>query len=334
MSRPGETPNPARVYDYVLKGGEDARFSLPADRAFARALIAADPGAIERTRRNREFVTTAARMAAQDGITQFADLGAGLPAEPSVHAAVQAVNARAKVVCVDSDPIVKAAWDSAGYKGVTALCADISDPDAVLKLLPLDLDRPMAVILGSVLHLIRDAESVVDTFGAAISPGSWLAVSVPHYGSPEQLVWTQALAGMPVRNLSAADLEKMLSGLDLAGAGIVEAKCWTHGICNEPRGTHTLVGAGVKPGVLQGRVRQILPGGEACLSGRRDGAWAWCPRRTRTPGHSGPARTRPGSGPSPRRTPSPGPSSGPRAACRRTGACCRSRPGLRRAPPR
>ena len=253
MSRPGETPNPARVYDYVLKGDKEASYSLPADRAFAKALIAADPGAVERTRRNRGFVVTAARRAAESGIRQFLDLGAGLPAEPSVHAAVRPAAPAAKVVYLDDDPIVKAAWDSTDAPGTRAIRADISDTDAMLKVLPLDLGKPVAVILGSVLHLLPEPEKAVEALKTAMAPGSWLIASLPHYRSAEQLAWTQVMTGMPLRNLSAADLKRMLSGLEIMKPGITEARAWTHGIQNEARGTQTLVGVGVKP-VLQGRV--------------------------------------------------------------------------------
>ena len=267
MSRPGgDTPNPARVYDYVLNGPDDARYSLPADRAFARALIKADPTAVERTRRNRAFVVTVARRAAQAGIRQFADLGCGLPATPGVPAAVLEAAPGARVAAVDHDPFVVARWASAGISGVTPLLADISDPDTALKTLPLDLDEPVCVLLGSVLHLLGDPETAVDTFKAAISARSWMAISVPRYRSAGQLAWTQAATRMPVRNLSAADLEKMLSGMNLLEPGVVEAKCWMQGICHEPRGGHTLVGAAVKP-VLAADETQRGPGGRLhCLA--------------------------------------------------------------------
>lgn len=249
MSRPGETPNAARVYDYVLNGEDEARYSLPADRAFAKALIAADPGAVERTRRNREFVLAVAEMAAGDGIGQFLDLGAGFPADPSVHGTVQKISHDATVIAVDSDPIVTAAWESADHPGVTAVRADIGDAASVLPWLPLDLARPACVIFGSVLHLLGDPGRAVDAFKAALAPGSWMAISIPRYGTAGQLAWTAAAAGMPVRNHSADDLVRMLSGLIITGPGVSEAGAWLAGIRHEPNGRYavTLAGAGVKP---------------------------------------------------------------------------------------
>ena len=51
---------------------------------------------------HHEAVTWAARQ----GIGQFIDLGAGLPASPSVHQAARAVLPTARVAYVDIDPVV------------------------------------------------------------------------------------------------------------------------------------------------------------------------------------------------------------------------------------
>ena len=85
-------PNIARVYDYWL-GGKD---NYAADRDVAGRMLAHDPGLRDRVRDNREFVTGVARQAAERGIAQFIDLGAGLPTHPSVHEAARAVNPRAR----------------------------------------------------------------------------------------------------------------------------------------------------------------------------------------------------------------------------------------------
>ena len=95
-------PNIARVYDYWL-GGKD---NYAADRDVADRMLAHDPGLRDRVRDNREFVTGVARLAAERGIAQFIDLGAGLPTRPSVHEAARAVHPRARVAYVDSEPAV------------------------------------------------------------------------------------------------------------------------------------------------------------------------------------------------------------------------------------
>ena len=66
----------ARVYNYWL-GGKD---NFPADRAEADLLLGIYPPLRDLVRENRAFVTRAVAWAAGQGISQFLDLGAGLPA--------------------------------------------------------------------------------------------------------------------------------------------------------------------------------------------------------------------------------------------------------------
>ena len=55
---------------------------------------------------NRAFVAEVATWAAGQGISQFIDLGAGLPASPSVHRAARTVIPTARVAYVDIDAVV------------------------------------------------------------------------------------------------------------------------------------------------------------------------------------------------------------------------------------
>src|SRR6201996_2191639 len=78
-------PNIARVYDYWL-GGKD---NFAVDRQLAEQLLSLNPGMRQGAGGNRAFLCAAAARAAQEGgIDQFLDLGAGLPASPSIHEAV------------------------------------------------------------------------------------------------------------------------------------------------------------------------------------------------------------------------------------------------------
>ena len=68
------TPNMARVYDYWL-GGKD---HYAADRAEGDRLLEIYPKLADLVRENRAFIIRAVTMAADLGIGQFIDLGAGL----------------------------------------------------------------------------------------------------------------------------------------------------------------------------------------------------------------------------------------------------------------
>src|SRR2546430_407852 len=68
-------PNVACIYD-VLVGGAN---NFAADRAEAERLLGVCPGLRGVVRENRAFLERAVAWAASRGVTQFADLGAGLP---------------------------------------------------------------------------------------------------------------------------------------------------------------------------------------------------------------------------------------------------------------
>src|SRR6266702_2777272 len=98
-----DRPHPARVYDYLL-GGKD---NFAADRAAAEAGLKANPNSRIPPRENRAFLGRAVRyLAGEAGISQFRDIGTGIPTSPNVHEIAQDADPKARVVYVDNDPIV------------------------------------------------------------------------------------------------------------------------------------------------------------------------------------------------------------------------------------
>jgi hypothetical protein len=75
------TPNPARIYDYLLGGHNNHA----ADREVADALLALSPVTRATAVENRRFLGRAVRYVAGQGIRQFLDVGAGLPTQDNVH---------------------------------------------------------------------------------------------------------------------------------------------------------------------------------------------------------------------------------------------------------
>jgi hypothetical protein len=177
-----EVPSIARTYDYIL-GGKD---NFPADRAVGDNLIEHFPGAAEVAVDNRECLIRAVRyVSAELGIAQFLELGSGLPAQDNVHDVARRVNPAARVVYVDNDPLVLAHGRAllAEDDQTAVIKADITDP-AVLALPELhellDFSRPVAVMLGAVLHHLRDSENplgVVEALRAAVPAGSTLFIT-------------------------------------------------------------------------------------------------------------------------------------------------------------
>ena len=178
-------PNMARIYNYWL-GGKD---HFAADRAEADRLVALYPPLPALVRENRAFLIKATRWAARQGIGQFIDLGAGLPASPSVHQAARAVLPAARVAYVDIDPVVltHAVALLATGDGVAAVDADLRDPAAVLGHQDLraviDPGRPVCVILGAVVHFLDPDAACAVTAGyvSLMAPGSCLVLSCARF---------------------------------------------------------------------------------------------------------------------------------------------------------
>ncbi len=93
-------PSTARMYDWWL-GGHDY---FAADRAAALAVSDAAPEAQLMAVENRRFLRRAVRyLVAEAGITQYLDIGTGLPTQGNVHQVAQGINPTARVVYVDND---------------------------------------------------------------------------------------------------------------------------------------------------------------------------------------------------------------------------------------
>jgi hypothetical protein len=93
------TPNTARVYSRLL-GGKD---HFAPDRAEADVLLEIYPPLAEMVKENRAFIAKAVTWAAGQFIGQFIDLGAGLPAAPSVEHIARLTLPAAQVAYVDWD---------------------------------------------------------------------------------------------------------------------------------------------------------------------------------------------------------------------------------------
>jgi len=134
-------------------------------------------------------VTRAVNWAARQGISQFIDLGAGLPATPSVHQAAREARPAARVAYVDVDAVVLSHARAllATSDGVTAVAADLRDPGAVLANPELraviDPARPVCVILGAVLHFLDAdaARTVTAGYARLMAYGSCLVISVASF---------------------------------------------------------------------------------------------------------------------------------------------------------
>jgi hypothetical protein len=174
-------PNVARMYDYWL-GGKD---NFAADRAAAAGLAAAIPQLPLLARENRKFVGRAVRFCVAAGVTQFLDIGSGLPTAENVHEAAGRLTDKASVVYVDNDPVVVShASALLATERTRAVHGDLTRPGEVLAAAEatglIDFARPTAVLLAGVLHHVPDQDDpagCVAEFCAAVAPGSCLVIS-------------------------------------------------------------------------------------------------------------------------------------------------------------
>lgn len=242
------------MYDYAL-GGKD---NFEVDRRAAHAVMELIPEGPALARANRGFLVRAVRHLADTGITQFLDLGTGIPTSPSVHEVARRVQPDARVVYVDHDPIVLAYNRAllARKCGVTTLLHDLRDPATVLDDPALreviDLDRPVGLLMIAVLHFVDLvlAPEVVRSYLRRLAPGSYLAISaVTSEGTDpaviEQVseVYRQSPSQLHFR--TRAQLEEFFDGLTLIEPGLVDVSRWRNG--NSPLKSRVLAGVGLKP---------------------------------------------------------------------------------------
>lgn len=231
-----DKPHSARIYDYLL-GGKD---NYPADQEAAAKVEQAVPNARKVARANREFMHRAARFAAEAGIGQFLDIGAGIPTEPNLHQVVQEANPVARVVYVDNDPLVLAharALMTGTTQGRTGYVnADLTDPDSLLSapalIDTLDPDVPTALSLIAIAHFIA-GETIYDavsTLLAWLAPGSYLAMThLTAEIDPDGVAGTVATytrSGIAMQPRSRDEFERFFTGLELVEPGIVPLHRW------------------------------------------------------------------------------------------------------------
>ncbi len=230
------TPNVGRIYDALL-GGKD---NFAEDREAVGRLIAAIPDVVAGARANREFLGRAVRfLAAEAGIRQFIDIGAGLPTMGNSDAVAREVAPDARVAYVDIDPVV--ICHAQGLLGknpkVRAVLGDLRDPESILdhRDLPahIDLRQPTAILVVAVLHFVPDEEAyrAVGFLKDAMAAGSYLVVS---HGTSDNL-GHDAVAEMqqvyretnaPAVPHTEDGIDRFFDGLQMVPPGLCDVASW------------------------------------------------------------------------------------------------------------
>src|ERR687893_296076 len=230
-----EHPSAARVYDYYLGGSHN----FAVDRQMARRAMELWPELPLIMQANRAFLRRSVRYLVSQGITQFLDIGSGIPTVGNVHEVVQVASPEARVVYVDIDPVAVAHSRDilAGNDRADIVQGDLCDVMAILddpraKRL-IDQTQPLGVLMVAMLHFVPDAADPagnVAQYRKMMAPGSYLAISHgSHAGRPDL---SQPLADLYRRTAtqltarSAPEIQALLDGFDLVPPGVVFLPQW------------------------------------------------------------------------------------------------------------
>ncbi|WP_042403950.1 SAM-dependent methyltransferase [Streptacidiphilus carbonis] len=226
-------PSVARVYDAIL-GGKD---NFAVDRAVAAKRLELIPDGGQGARLSRGFLARGVAHMARAGITQFLDIGSGLPTAQNTHQVAQSVSPGARVVYVDHDAIVLAHARAllTETPDTRVMLADFRAPEAILDSATvrefLDWSRPVGLLLVGLVHHIADAEdpaALVRSYVDRLPVGSYLLLSHFSDASPEARELEQAFQQMmgSGRMRSPKEIEGFFDGLELVEPGVVPVVSW------------------------------------------------------------------------------------------------------------
>ncbi|MFE7394144.1 SAM-dependent methyltransferase [Streptomyces sp. NPDC002596] len=231
-------PSVSRMYDFYLGGSHN----FEVDREAARKAMEFMPGLPKIMQANRAFMRRAVRHAVSEGITQFLDIGSGIPTFGNVHEVAQAADPEARVAYVDHDSVAVAHSQAVleGNDRAVIATGDLRRPQEILKSPEvselLDLERPVALLLVAVLHFIEDADepqAAVAELSESLAPGSLLVIT---HASYEGIPLTQEEAGGAVgvyRNIrnplimrSRDEVSRFFDGYEMVAPGLVAMPNW------------------------------------------------------------------------------------------------------------
>ena len=226
--------NAARRYNYWLGGKENFAADRISGDLIANAYPTVKISAVENWRFVHRIVP---HLVLKYDVGQIIDVGTGFPVSPNVVELAQSVDPRARIVCIDSDPMVMAhnrALIVGTHQGSVAhIEADIRDPDAILNnsamTKTLDLTKPVLLVVAAVLHFLSETDN----------PYGCLVKLVDGLPSGSYIVLTHAGETFMTNNFDDADsyhggfqarnrsqVAKFFDGLDMVDPGLVSVVDW------------------------------------------------------------------------------------------------------------
>ena len=231
-------PSVSRIYDYYLGGSHN----FDVDREAARKAMEFMPGLPKIMQANRAFLRRAVRFAVDEGITQFLDIGSGIPTFGNVHEVAQSASAEARVLYVDNDPVAVAHSEAVleGNDNADVVAADLRKPQEILASSQfqrlIDQNRPVALLLVAILHFVEDEDDPCEAVARlrdALAPGSLLVVTHASYeGIPlpseraEGAVDVYKNSRNPLIMRSRDEIARFFKGYDMVEPGLVPMPEW------------------------------------------------------------------------------------------------------------
>ncbi|GGK89035.1 hypothetical protein Sme01_02340 [Sphaerisporangium melleum] len=239
-------PNHARIANYFL-GGKD---NFAADREAAEAIIAVAPEVRVMARESHQFHARVVRYLVEQGVTQFLNIGAGIPADHNTHQIARSLAPDARVVYVSDDSVVlshsRALLATDPGTGVTE--GDIMHPDELLAdpglRRVLDVSRPIGVMVPSALQFIPDDDDPykqVARLRDLLAVGSHLTIvhavfdSRPEVAGPIVEIYRRVLGRPEDASRKRAQVLRFFDGMELVEPGLVYVRQWRP---DNPLSTH------------------------------------------------------------------------------------------------
>lgn len=241
-----DMPHASRISNCLL-GGKD---NYKVDRDIVAENLEEIPDAPDRMRAQRLFVERATRyLVGEAGIRQILDVGAGLPQQvmPDVHEIALHLAPDCRLVYADIS-IVAVAHLRANYakyakyvnRGqIAAVAGRLQEPEMIVDAPDtqrvLTFDEPVGVLLSGILHFIPDEDDpagLVSRLRQRLAPGSFLAIT---HVSPDveqdtsdklKRIFSKPKTATPMRPRRRAQIEDMISGLELIEPGLVPVSDW------------------------------------------------------------------------------------------------------------
>ena len=249
-------PSVARVYDYFLGGSHH----FEVDRQMAEQLLKMAPDTADVMRTNRSFLRRAVRLMVDEGITQFLDIGSGIPTVGNVHEIAQAADPSARIVYVDRDPVAVAhgRFMLADNPHAATVGADLADPEAILSAPEtvnlLDFGRPIGLLCVAVLHFLSDEDDPYTPMArlrGVLAPGSVLAISHITPGRQEMGGVQQAYQrANPLTARTPEQIARFFGDFEIVEPGLVSPSLWRpdspDDVDEHPERVPGVVGAGRK----------------------------------------------------------------------------------------